>query len=127
RELGGRSVVKVQVQVGGRGKGGGVVVCDSPERAREEAARMLGSPFKDHAVTRVLCEELLPIKDEYYTSCLLDRSTGDYLVMMTADGGMDIEQLASERPDAIRRVHVDPALGLRGYHVRELVGCLPVE
>jgi succinyl-CoA synthetase beta subunit len=127
RQLGGRSVVKIQVQVGGRGKGGGVVVCDSPERAAEEAERMLGSDFKGHAVDRVLCEELLPIEDEFYTSCLLDRSTGDYLVMMTAEGGMDIEVLAKERPEAIRRVHVDPALGLRGYHVRELVSCLPID
>jgi succinyl-CoA synthetase beta subunit len=127
RELGGKAVVKVQVQVGGRGKGGGVVVCDSPEKAADEAGRMLGSDFKGHEVNRVLCEELLPIQDEYYTSCLLDRSSGDYLVMMTAEGGMDIEQLASERPDAIRRVHVDPSLGLRGYHVRGLVECLPVD
>ncbi|MEA2520881.1 MAG: succinyl-CoA synthetase beta subunit, partial [Actinomycetota bacterium] len=86
RKLGGRSVVKVQVQVGGRGKGGGVVVVDSPQRAAEEAARMLGADFQGHAVTRVLCEELLPLKQEFYTSVLLDRSHGDYLFMMTAEG-----------------------------------------
>ncbi len=125
-ELGGKSVVKIQVQVGGRGKGGGVVVCDSPERAASEAARMLGSDFKGHQVTSVLCEELLPIAEEYYTSVLLDRSSGDYLFMMTAEGGVDIETLAVERPEALRRVHVDPMLGLRMYHVRELTGTLPV-
>jgi succinyl-CoA synthetase beta subunit len=125
RELGGRSVVKIQVQVGGRGKGGGVVLVDSPERAGEEAARMLGSDFKGHAVTQVLVEELLPIAAEFYTSILLDRSTGGYLAMMTAEGGMDIETLASERPEALRRVHIDPALGLRAWHVRELTGTLP--
>ena len=125
RELGGRSVVKVQVQVGGRGKGGGVVLVDSPERASEEAERMLGSDFKGHAVSRVLVEELLPIAREFYTSFLLDRSAGDYLGLMTAEGGMDIETLAEERPEALRRLHVDPLLGLRGYHVRELVGLLP--
>jgi succinyl-CoA synthetase beta subunit len=127
RELGGKSVVKVQVQVGGRGKGGGVALVDSPERAAEEAARMLGSDFKGHAVTRVLCEELLPLKQEFYTSVLLDRSAGDYLFLMTAEGGMDIETLAVERPEALRRVHVDPLLGLRTYHVRELTGTLPIE
>ena len=127
RQLGGRSVVKVQVQVGGRGKGGGVVLVDSPERAAEETARMLGSDFQGHAVTRVLCEELLPLKQEFYTSVLLDRSRGDYLFMMTAEGGMDIETLAVERPEALRRIHVDPMLGLRTYHVRYLTQTLPMQ
>ncbi len=125
RELGGRSVVKVQVQIGGRGKGGGVVVVDSPERAATEAERLLTDGFKDMPVNRVLIEELLPIAQEFYTSFVLDRSTGDYLGMMTAEGGMDIEELAATRPEAIRRVHVDPMLGLRMYHVRELTGTLP--
>ena len=126
RELGGSSVVKVQVQVGGRGKGGGVVLVDSPDRAAEEAERMLASDFKGHRVTRLLCEELLPISEEFYTSIVLDRSTGDYLALMTSEGGVDIEELARTRPDAIRRVHVDAMLGLRAYHVRELAGTLPL-
>jgi len=125
-ELGGSSVVKVQVQVGGRGKGGGVVLCRSAGEAREAAERMLGSDFKGHAVTRVLVEELLPIAHEFYTSVLLDRSVGEYLWMLTAEGGMDIETLARERPEALRRVHVNPGLGLRPWHLRELVGLLPV-
>jgi len=127
KELGGRSVVKVQVAIGGRGKGGGVVVVDSPERAAAEADRMLGEGFKDMPVTRVLVEQALPIAREFYTSFLLDRSTGRYLAMMTAEGGVDIEELARTRPDAIRRVHVDPNLGLRTYHVRELVSVLPAD
>ena len=126
-ELGGRSVVKVQVQVGGRGKGGGVALCRSADEARDAAARMLGSDFKGHAVTRVLVEELLPIAHEFYTSVLLDRSVGEYLWMLTAEGGMDIETLARERPDALRRVHVNPGLGLRAWHLRELVGVLPTD
>ena len=125
RELDGRSVVKVQVQIGGRGKGGGVVLVDSPERAAEEAERMLRDGFKDMPVTRVLVEEQLPIAQEFYTSFVLDRSAGDYLALMTAEGGVDIEELAATRPEAIRRVHVDPMLGLRMYHVRELTGTLP--
>jgi succinyl-CoA synthetase beta subunit len=126
-ELGGSSVVKVQVQVGGRGKGGGVALCRSAGEARDAAARMLGSDFKGHAVTRVLVEELLPIAHEFYTSVLLDRSVGEYLWMLTAEGGMDIETLARERPEALRRVHVNPGLGLRAWHLRELVGVLPVD
>jgi succinyl-CoA synthetase beta subunit len=127
RELGGRSVVKIQVQVGGRGKGGGVELCDSPEAAAAAADRMIGTAFKGFAVTRVLVEEILPIAREFYTSLLLDRSRGDYLAMMTAEGGVDIEELARTRPEALRRIHIDPLLGLRSYHVRELVGTLPVE
>jgi succinyl-CoA synthetase beta subunit len=127
RELGGRSVVKIQVQVGGRGKGGGVELCDSPDAAAAAADRMIGTAFKGLAVTRVLVEEPLPIAREFYTSLLLDRSRGDYLAMMTADGGVDIEELARTRPEALRRIHIDPLLGLRGYHVRELVGTLPAE
>ena len=126
-ELGGRSVVKIQVQVGGRGKGGGVELCDSPEAAAAAADRMIGTAFKGFAVTRVLVEELLPIAREFYTSLLLDRSRGDDLALMTAEGGVDIEELARTRPEALRRIHIDPLLGLRAYHVRELVGTLPVE
>src|SRR5262245_7541266 len=125
RSFGGRGVVKVQVQVGGRGKGGGVVLVDSPERAADEAARLLRDGFAGHTVDRVLVEELLPIVDEFYTSILLDRSTGSYLAMMTAEGGVDIETLAQERPEAIRRVEIDPLLGPRAYHVRRSVGTLP--
>ena len=127
RELGGRAVVKVQVQAGGRGKGGGVVLVDSPQRASEEAGRLLREGFKGHQVDRVLVEELLPIRREFYTSIVLDRSNGEYLALMTAEGGVDIETLAAERPQAIRRLHVDPMLGLRAYHVRELVGTLPAD
>jgi succinyl-CoA synthetase beta subunit len=127
RDLGGSSVVKVQVRVGGRGKGGGVVLCRSPHEARDAAARMLGSDFKGHAVNRVLVEELLPIAREFYTSVLLDRSTASYLWMLTGQGGVDIETLALEQPEALRRVLVSPGLGMRAWHIRELVGTLPVD
>ncbi len=125
--FGGKAVVKVQVQAGGRGKGGGVVLVDSPELAATEAARMMADGFKGHPVDRVLVEEQLSIAREFYTSFLLDRSVGDYLAMITAEGGVDIETLAHERPEAIRRAHVDPLLGLRPYHVRDLVGTLPLD
>jgi succinyl-CoA synthetase beta subunit len=126
RAFGGSAVVKVQVQVGGRGKGGGVELCRSPEAAAAAAERMLHDGFLGHVVDRVLAEELLPIAQEFYTSIVLDRSTGGYLAMMTAEGGVDIETLARERPETIRRVQIDPLLGLRSYHVRELTGAPPV-
>jgi succinyl-CoA synthetase beta subunit len=125
--LGGRSVVKVQVQVGGRGKGGGVVLADTPVEAAGAAERMLSEGFAGMPVTRVLVEERVPIRSEFYAAFLLDRSSGGYLGMMTAEGGVDIEDLARTRPQAIRRVAIDPALGLRTFHVRELTGTLPVE
>ncbi len=124
-ELGGGAVVKVQVQVGGRGKGGGVVLVDSPDDAAREAERMLSTPFKDHRVTRVLVEEKLPIEREFYAAMLLDRSAGTDLAMVASEGGVDIEELAATRPDAIRRLHVDPLIGLRRYHLRRLSGALP--
>ena len=88
---------------------------------------MLRDGFKDMPVTQVLVEELLPIAKEFYTSIVLDRSAGDHLAMMTAEGGMDIEEVARTRPDALRRLHIDPMLGMRAYHVRELTGTLPVD
>jgi len=126
-ELGGGAVVKVQVQVGGRGKGGGVALVDSPDDAAREAERMLSQPFKDRPVTQVLVEEKLPIEREFYAAILLDRSVGTDLAMVTAEGGVDIEELARTSPHAIRRLHVDPSIGLRDYHRRRLTGGLPVE
>jgi succinyl-CoA synthetase beta subunit len=126
-ELGGAAVVKVQVQVGGRGKGGGIVVARSPDEAAEAAGRMLGADFKGFQVTRVLCEELVDVEEEFYAAITLDRGVGRFLAMVTGEGGMDIEQLAEERPAAIRRAHVDPLLGIRGYQLRWLTGTLPLE
>jgi succinyl-CoA synthetase beta subunit len=126
RSFGGSAVVKVQVQVGGRGKGGGVELCRSPEAAAAAAERMIRDGFNGNSVDRVLAEELLPISEEFYTSIVLDRSTGGYLAMMTAEGGVDIETLARGRPEAIRRVQIDPLLGLRTYHLRRLTGALPM-
>ncbi len=123
--LGGTSVVKVQVQIGGRGKGGGVVLADSPDGAEAAAARMLADGFKGMKVTRVLVEERLAIAREFYAAILLDRSTGTDLAMVTAEGGVDIEELAHSRPEAIRKLHVDPEIGLRPYHLRQLTGGLP--
>jgi succinyl-CoA synthetase beta subunit len=125
--LGGHVAVKVQVQAGGRGKGGGVALVHTPEEAAAEARRMLAEGFKGTPVTRVLVERLVDIAAQYYGAISLDRGTGRYLAMVSNDGGVEIEEVARTRPEAIRRVYVDAALGLRGYHARRLVGHLPPE
>src|SRR5580765_5604764 len=125
--LGGRAVVKVQVQIGGRGKGGGIVLASSPDEAEASAARMLADGFKEMAVTRVLVEEPVDIAGEFYCAITLDRAAGTYLAMVSSEGGMDIEDVAHTRPEAIRRAHVDAIVGLRPYQVRYLTGHLPAD
>ena len=123
--LGGHAAVKVQVQAGGRGKGGGVALVHSPQEAADEARRMLGEGFKGTKVTRVLVERLVDIAAQYYAAISLDRSVGKYLALVSNEGGVDIEETARTNPDAIRRLHVDAVLGLRPYQARRLVGHLP--
>ncbi len=123
--LGGHAAVKVQVQAGGRGKGGGVVLVHSPHEAAEAARRMFDEGFKGMRVVRVLVERLVDIEAQYYAAMSLDRSAGTYLAIVSNDGGVEIETVARENPDAIRRLHVDPVIGLRPYQARRLVGHLP--
>ena len=119
--LGGRVVVKAQVQVGGRGKAGGIKLAETPDEARSVAEQILGMDIKGHVVKRVLVERAGDIKAEYYCSFLLDRSARKFLGMMSAKGGVDIEEVAETDPDAIARVHIDPLLGISDFHARELV------
>jgi succinyl-CoA synthetase beta subunit len=125
--LGGHVAVKVQVRAGGRGKGGGVALVHSPEEAEHEARRMLDAGFKGERVTRVLVERLVDIAAQYYAAISLDRSAGTYLAMVSNDGGIEIEEVARTKPDAIRRLHVDAVRGLRPYHARRLTGHVPEE
>jgi succinyl-CoA synthetase beta subunit len=125
--LGGKVAVKVQVQIGGRGKGGGIALVGSPEEAEDAAARMLSGGFQGTKVTRVLVERLVEISEQFFAAISLDRSAGAYLAIVSSEGGMDIEQVARERPGALRRVHIDPLLGLHAYQVRYAVGHLPAE
>jgi succinyl-CoA synthetase beta subunit len=125
--LGGHVAVKVQVQMGGRGKGGGVVLVHSPAEAAREAGRMLEEGFGGATVTRVLVERLVDIAAQYYAAISLDRSAGTYLAMVSNDGGVEIEEVARTKPEAIRRLHVDAVRGLRPYHARRLTGHLPEE
>ncbi|MFC4566046.1 ADP-forming succinate--CoA ligase subunit beta, partial [Nocardiopsis mangrovi] len=110
--LGGRVVVKAQVKTGGRGKAGGVKVADGPEDAQAKAEQILGMDIKGHTVHRVLVEEASDIAEEYYVSFLLDRSNRTFLSICSAEGGMDIEAVAAERPDAVVRTPVDALTGL---------------
>ena len=123
--LGGKVAVKAQVQTGGRGKGGGVVLTRSAEEAESAAARILGEGFGGTPVTRVLVERLVDIADQLYAAITLDRSKKCYVAMVSAKGGIDIEEIAREEPQAIRRSWIDPMLGVRGFQTRFLVGHLP--
>ncbi|AVT36021.1 ADP-forming succinate--CoA ligase subunit beta [Plantactinospora sp. BB1] len=110
-EIGGRVVVKAQVKTGGRGKAGGVKLADGPAAAREVADRILGMDIRGHTVHRVLVTEASDIADEYYVSFLLDRSNRSFLALASAQGGVEIEQVAAENPAALARARVDPADG----------------
>jgi succinyl-CoA synthetase beta subunit len=120
-ELGTAVVVKAQVKTGGRGKAGGVKLAETPEEAREKAAAILGMDIKGHTVHQVLVTEASDIAEEYYFSFLLDRSNRTFLAMCSAEGGMEIEQLAVERPEALARVPIDPIAGVDRAKAADIV------
>src|SRR5690606_31449507 len=111
-KLGAQVVVKSQVKTGGRGKAGGVKLAENPAEAKEKAEAILGLDIKGHITRRVLVTEASDISEEYYFSFLLDRANRTFLAMASAEGGMEIEQLAVERPEALARVAVDPIEGV---------------
>ncbi len=116
RELGGRVVVKAQVHTGGRGKAGGVKLVNSPDEAETAAAEILGMDIKGFTVYKVLVDELAPvIQQEIYLAVLIDRERRLPMIMASASGGMDIEEVAEKTPEKIFKVHVNPNLGVRGY------------
>ena len=114
-------VVKAQVKTGGRGKAGGVKVAKSPEEAEQKASEILGMDIKGHTVHRVMIAAGADIAEEYYFSLLLDRANRNYLAMCSVEGGMEIEQLAVERPEALARVAVDPNVGIDAAKAKEIV------
>ncbi len=115
------TVVKAQVKTGGRGKAGGVKVVRSPEAAREAAEAILGMDIKGHTVRAVMVAEGIDIAEEYYFSLLVDRAERRWLAMCSVQGGMDIETLAVEHPDALARIAVDPRVGLDAAKAAEIV------
>ncbi len=118
--IGGVTVVKAQVKTGGRGKAGGVKVAKTADDAEAAAQAILGLDIKGHVVKRVMVAAGADIKEEYYFSVLLDRANRTYLALCSYEGGMEIEQLAEERPEALARVAVDPAVGITLDKAREI-------
>lgn len=119
-KLGGVTVVKAQVKTGGRGKAGGVKVAKTPDEAEAAAQAILGLDIKGHVVKRVMVAAGADIKEEFYFSVLLDRANRSYLALCSYEGGMEIEQLAEERPEALARVEVDPGRGIDLEKAREI-------
>ncbi len=114
-------VVKAQVQVGGRGKAGGIKLANNADEVRTHAANILGMDIKGHTVERLWIERASDIAREYYASFTLDRGARKHLGMVSAKGGIDIEQVAAEDPQAIARLHIDPVTGLSEAQARQLV------
>ena len=126
-DLGGKAVIKAQAHTGARGKAGGVKVANTPAEAKQHAAAIIGMQLVTHQtgpqglpVGSVLVEELIDIDKEVYLSVAIDNSAGMPVVIASPQGGMDIEAVAADSPDAIFKQHIDPAAGFRDYQAREL-------
>lgn len=120
KELGGPVVIKAQVLTGGRGKAGGVKLAQTPEEAQQHADAILGMMIKGHKVLKVLVDPASQIKAEIYLGVTNDRAARKPLIMASAEGGMDIEEVNRVSPEKIIREHIDPFLGLRDYQIRNL-------
>jgi succinyl-CoA synthetase beta subunit len=120
-EIGGPVVVKAQVLTGGRGKAGGVKLADDPADAETKAREILGLDINGHVVRRLWIEQASEIAKEYYLSITFDRGTKQPLFMLTTEGGVEIEQVAEENPDALARLHIDPLEGFQSYQARRLI------
>jgi succinyl-CoA synthetase beta subunit len=120
-ELGGPVVVKAQVLTGGRGKAGGIKLAEDPADAEAKAREILGLDIRGHVVRRLWIEQASDIAKEYYLSITFDRGTKQPLYMLTTEGGIEIEQVAEENPDALARLHVDPLEGFQSYQARRLI------
>ena len=120
RRLGGRVVVKAQVKTGGRGKAGGVKLAADPAAAELTARQILGMDIKGHPVRKVMLAQPVDIQREFYVSYVLDRAAGRFLAIASAEGGMEIEEVAASRPEAVARVPVDPAEGVTSAKATEI-------
>ena len=113
--------VKAQVHVGGRGKAGGIKLAENKEEAREAAEDILGMDLKGYTVEKVLVEEAVDFTNELYVGVTMDRGEGKPVAMVSTKGGVNIEEVAEEDPDAIAREHIDPAFGMHPYQARKVV------
>lgn len=119
--IGGLVVVKAQVKTGGRGKAGGVKLAGNPAEAQEKAEAILGLDIKGHIVNKVLINAAADIAEEYYVSFLLDRAHRNFLAMASVEGGMDIEEVAATKPEALAKVAIDPIAGVDAAKAAEIV------
>ncbi|GAA3647494.1 ADP-forming succinate--CoA ligase subunit beta [Streptomyces iranensis] len=119
--LGGRAVVKAQVKVGGRGKAGGVKLASDPADAVEKATQILGMDIKGHTVQKVMLAQTADIKEEYYVSFLLDRTNRTFLAMASVEGGVEIEAVAEQNPEALAKIPVDAIEGVTQEKAAEIV------
>ncbi|MEU8988171.1 ADP-forming succinate--CoA ligase subunit beta [Streptomyces sp. NPDC048558] len=120
RRLGGRVVVKAQVKTGGRGKAGGVKLAADPAAAELTARQIIGMDIKGHTVGKVMLAQPVDVEAEFYVSYVLDRAAGRFLAIASAEGGMDIEEVAASRPEAVARIPVDPAEGVTSAKAAEI-------
>ncbi|MCX5250265.1 ADP-forming succinate--CoA ligase subunit beta [Streptomyces sp. NBC_00201] len=123
RRLGGRVVVKAQVKTGGRGKAGGVRLAADPAAAELTARQILGMDIKGHTVGKVMLAQPVEFaagESEFYVSYVLDRAAGTFLAIASAEGGMEIEEVAASRPEAVARIHIDPAEGVTSAKAGEI-------
>ncbi|MCH7496402.1 MAG: ADP-forming succinate--CoA ligase subunit beta [Candidatus Marinimicrobia bacterium] len=134
KKIGGRVVVKAQIHAGGRGQGGGVKLVDSPAEVRQVAEKMLGMQLVTHQtgpggqeVRRLLIEKATPIARELYAGIVLDRSSGHFVMMVSTQGGMEIEKVAAETPELIVKEWLDPSGGLQPYQARKLAYALKLD
>jgi succinyl-CoA synthetase beta subunit len=119
-EIGGMVVVKAQVKTGGRGKAGGVKIANNPQEAFDRATDILGLDIKGHIVHRVLVTAAADIAEEYYVSFLLDRTNRSFLAMASVEGGMDIEEVAEKKPEALAKIRVDAIEGCTAAKAAEI-------
>ncbi|MDC0773226.1 ADP-forming succinate--CoA ligase subunit beta [Streptomyces sp. HD] len=120
RRLGGRVVVKAQVKTGGRGKAGGVKLAADPAAAEFTARQILGMDIKGHTVGKVMLAQPVDIETEFYVSNVLDRAEGGFLAIASAEGGMEIEEVAATRPEAVARIPIDPVEGVTSAKAGEI-------
>lgn len=120
KELGGRVVVKAQVPIGGRGKAGGIQLADDADSAYEQAQRVLGMDIHGYKVERVLVERAADIRQEFYLSITTDRDRQANVVIMSLEGGVDIEEVAEKTPEKVAKLWLDEGLGLKDFHIRQV-------
>lgn len=116
----GAVVIKAQLPIGGRGKAGGIKFADNSEEAEKTAEQLLGSRIKNLKITKLLVEEKIDIKDELYLGVTIDRKNRSYVILASSEGGINIEEVVSKDPEKIIQQAIDPLIGLRDYHCRNI-------